>query len=80
MDRLKICMDTLRALAQQSANPNSYLLAEQEIGEYLKSLTASLHDLSSAIDHEAETSQHDIPFWTTMQELVSTLRSNETEQ
>ena len=48
--------------------------------EYLKSLTASLHDLSSAIDHEAETSQHDIPFWTTMQELVSTLRSNETEQ
>ena len=77
MDRLKMCMDTLRTLAQQSANPNCYLLAEQEIGEYLKSLRASLQELSSAIDHEAETSQHYIPFWTTMQEFVSTLRSDD---
>lgn len=80
MDRPKICMDVLRALAQQSANPNCYVLAEQEIGEYLKSPRASLQELSSAIDHEAETSQHDIPFWTTMQEFVSTLRPNEAEQ
>jgi hypothetical protein len=74
MDRLRTCMDTLRALAQQSANPNCYLLAEREIREYLKSPSVSLQELSSAIDREAETSPHYITFWTTMQEFVSTLR------
>jgi hypothetical protein len=75
MDRLKICMDALRAVAQQSADSNWYPLAEREIGEYLKSPMVSLQELSSAIDREAETSQHYVSFWTTMQEFVSTLRS-----
>ena len=33
MDSLKLCIDVLRALALQSANPNSYLLAEREISD-----------------------------------------------
>ena len=81
MDRLGMCMNTLRALAQQSADPSWYLLAERCITEYLRSPGASLQGLASAIDREAETSQTDIGFWTTMQELVSdTLPPNEAEQ
>jgi hypothetical protein len=70
-------MDTLRALAQQSSDPNCYLLAEQRIAELLQGPGASLQALSSAIDREAETSRHYITFWTTMQEFVSTLRPDE---
>jgi hypothetical protein len=77
MDRLRTCMDTVRSLAQQSANPNCYLLAEREIREYLESPKASLQELRCAM---AETSQHYLTFWTTMQEFVSTLRPDETEQ
>jgi len=72
-------MDTLRALAQQSSDPNCYLLAEQRIAEYLQNPGAALEKLSGAIDHEAETSQHYIAFWTTMQEFVSTLRPDRKE-
>jgi hypothetical protein len=42
MDRLRLCMDTLRALAQQSSDPNCYLLAEQRIAELLQGPGASL--------------------------------------
>jgi hypothetical protein len=72
MDHLRTCMDTLRALAQQSSDPNC--LAEQRIAEYLQNPGASLEKLSGAIDHEAETSQYYIAFWTATQEFVSTLR------
>ena len=40
-------------------------------GIFAKPQEASLEKLSGAIDHEAETSQHYIAFWTTMQEFVS---------
>jgi hypothetical protein len=75
MDRLKLCMDALHALSVQSADPNSYELAEREIRQYLQSPEASLQNLRESIDREAETSQVDITFWTTMQEFVGTLRS-----
>ena len=74
MDRLKLCMDALRALSLQSADPNWYLLAEREITQYLQNPEASLQKLSEAIDHEAEISEEYVTFWTTMQELVSDLR------
>jgi hypothetical protein len=80
MDRLTLCMDALRALALQSANSNSYPLAEREIAQYLQSPETSLQKLREAIDREAETSRHYITFWTTMQEFVSTLRTDENEQ
>jgi hypothetical protein len=73
-------MDTLRALAPQSADPDCYLLAERSIAEYLQSPGASLQKLSGAIDRDVEISKTDISFWTTMQEFVSTLPPNETEQ
>jgi hypothetical protein len=77
MDRLKQCMDSLRALSLQSANPNWYPLAEQEIVRYLSDADASLQKLQEAIDREAEASQHDVTFWTTMQEFLSTVRPDE---
>jgi len=77
MDHLKICMDALRALSIQSADPNWYPLAEREIVRYLSGADASLQKLREAIDREAEASQHYVTFWTTMQEFASTLRSNE---
>ena len=76
MDRLKICMDALRAVSLQSANPNWYPLAEREIVQYLNGPDASLQKLQEAIDREAEASQHYVTFWATMQEFVSTVRSN----
>ena len=77
MDRLKLCMDALRALALQSANPNYYPLAEKEISQYLQSSGASLQRLREAIDREAETSLEYVTFWTTMQEFVSRPRADE---
>jgi hypothetical protein len=77
MDRLKLCMDALRALAIQSADPNWYLLAEREITQYLQSPEASPQKLLEAIDREAETSQDYVTFWTTMQELVSDLQPDD---
>ena len=79
MNRLGMCTNTLRALAQQSADPSWYLLAERCITEYLRRPGASLQGLASAIDREAETSQTILAFWTTIQELVGdTLPPNET--
>jgi hypothetical protein len=79
MDNLQTCMDTLRALTQQSADVNGYLLAERCIAQYLRSPGASLENLSGAIDREAETAWTDITFWTTMQEFVGTLPPDEAE-
>ena len=72
MDQLKICMDTLNALARQSSDPNWYYLAEHSVVRYLQTPGSSLQQLSNAIDREAESSQYYIKFWTTMQEFVAT--------
>ena len=72
-----MCMDALRALAIQSADPYWYLLAEREITQYLQSSEASRQKLREAIDREAETSQDYVTFWTTMQELVSDLQPDD---
>jgi hypothetical protein len=77
MDRLRLCMDALRALAVQSADLNWYLLAEREITQYLQSSEALPQELREAIDREAETSQDYVTFWTTMQELVGDLQPDD---
>jgi len=77
MDRLKLCMDVLRALSLQSADPNWYSLAEREIVHYLSGSGASLQNLQDAIDREAEASDNYVTFWTTLQEFVSTVRPDE---
>jgi hypothetical protein len=71
MDRLSLCMEALRALAFQSADPNWYSLAEREVTQYLTSSNASPQKLREAIDREAEAPTDYVTFWTTMQELVS---------
>jgi hypothetical protein len=63
-------MDTLRVMAQRSADPNSCVLAERCIAEYLRTPGAALQKLSSAIDREAEACRRDKTFWNTMQEFV----------
>ena len=73
MGRLKLCMDALRALSLQSADPKWYPLAEREIAQYLQSPDASLQKLSEAIDEEAESTPHYSNFWATMQEFVARL-------
>jgi hypothetical protein len=74
MDRIKICMNVLRALALQSADPNCIVLGEQEITQYLQGSKASLQKLRAAIDREAGTSQQYATFWTTMQKFVDRLQ------
>jgi hypothetical protein len=71
MDTLKQSLNVLRALALQSSDQNVYVLAEQEIAQYLQNPAASLEKLKAAIDKEAATSQQHITFWTTMQEYLS---------
>lgn len=76
MDRLKICMDALRALAQQ-----------QQLGSFGRTKHKGIFANSGrdaakarvAIDQEAETSQHYITFWTTVQEFVYKLQKDEAE-
>jgi len=71
MDRLKQCMDVLRALSIRSADTNWYGLADREIANYLQSSAASLQNLQEAIGREAETSADNVMFWTIMQEVAS---------
>jgi hypothetical protein len=75
MDRLTICMDTLRALARHPDDANRVLVAERRINEYLKgearpALKASLEKLSDAIDREAEPFQGTYHFWIVVQHFV----------
>ena len=70
-------MNVLQILALQSADPNSYLLAEREISGYLQSPDASLEKLNEAIDRKAEASRVHNEFWTKMQEFVSRERPSE---
>jgi hypothetical protein len=77
MNRLKLCMDALRALALQSSEPSCYPFAENAVAQYVKSPGASLQKLREAIDHEAQGSQQYVGFWTAMQEYVSRPRHND---
>jgi len=77
MDRLQQCMNVLHILAQQSADANSYVLAEREIGEYLKGPGASLEKLNEEIDRKAGTGRVCTEFWTAMQEFVSRAQLDE---
>jgi hypothetical protein len=71
VDRLKLCMDALRALALQSNEPGCYPFAENAIAQYIKAPGASLQKLREAVDREAESSQEDVAFWSAMHEYVS---------
>jgi hypothetical protein len=66
MDEL---FQTLRVFAKKPNNPNCVFLGELRILEYLKSPTASLQKLSSAIDEEVQT-QGDNGFWIKMHKLI----------
>jgi hypothetical protein len=56
MDRLQLCMEELRRLAKETEDPNSVILAEQAINDYLQNeidaLRAALERISKAIDDE----------------------------
>ena len=67
MDQLKSCMDALRLLAKLSADPNTYLLGERSIVEYLESAGASKQKLIDEIDREAD--EGNKTFWITMREF-----------
>ena len=63
-------MNVLNILALQSADPNSFVLAEREMSEYLKSPGASLEKLNEEIDRKAETTRICTEFWKSMQEFL----------
>ena len=74
MDRLKMCMDALRALARPPESAACVPLAERRIKEYLQAeaatLRTSLDRLSDEIDKEAEPFRGTNHFWIVMQEFV----------
>jgi hypothetical protein len=61
MDRLRLCLETLRRLAKETEDPNCVVLAEREINGYLQNeidaLRAALERLGKAIDEEARKGQ-----------------------
>jgi hypothetical protein len=65
-NRLRMCMDALRVLADHPASEiNRILLGEQYINEYLRTIDASPERLAEAINATGED-----PFWITMREYV----------
>jgi len=66
-------LQSLRFFAQRPNDPNGIVLCELRIREYLKTPTASLQRLGSAIDAEIKACQGDSRFWIKMQMLVSSL-------
>jgi hypothetical protein len=60
MDRLK-SMDALRRLAKEADDPNSVVLAERTINDYLKpeidALKAAIERIGNAIDEQAAKGQ-----------------------
>ena len=66
-------LQTLRFFAQRPNDPNGIVLCERRIRDYLKTLTASLQKLGSAIDEELKAYQGDNRFWIKMQKLVQSL-------
>ena len=73
-------MDALRLLATQQS-PNSVLLAERRINEYLQAEAATprtaLDRLSDAIDREAEPFRGTYHFWIVVQHFVRSKRSGD---
>ena len=72
-DTLKICIDALRALAMQSHDPDSQVLAEKVINNYLReeadALSVSLERIGKSIDAEAD--EKDLrEDWSPMQDYV----------
>ena len=61
MDRLRLCLETLRRLAKETEDPSCVVLAEREINDYLQNeidaLRAALERLGKAIDEEARKGQ-----------------------
>ena len=61
MDRLRLCLETLRRLAKETEDPSCVVLAEREISDYLQNeidaLRAALERLGRAIDEEARKGQ-----------------------
>ena len=61
MDRLRLCLETLRRLAKETEDPSCVVLAEREINDYLQNeidaLRAALERLGRAIDEEARKGQ-----------------------
>ena len=57
MDRLNVSMDVLRRLVKEADDPNSVVLAERAINDYLKpeidALKAAIERVGKAIDEEA---------------------------
>ena len=66
-------LQTLRFFAQRPNDPNGIVLCELRIRDYLKTPTASLQKLGSAIDEELKACQGDNRFWIKMQKLESGL-------
>ena len=66
-------LQTLRFFAQRPNDPNCVVLGELRIRDYLKSPTASLQRVRSAIDEEIKACQGDNRFWIKMQKLVHSL-------
>jgi hypothetical protein len=64
-------LQALRFFAKRPNDPNSVLLGELRIREYLRDdPAASLERLSSAIDEEVQACHGDNRFWLKMQKLV----------
>ena len=61
MDRLQLCMEELRRLANETEDLDCVILAEQAINDYLKNeinaLRAALERIGKAIDDEARMGQ-----------------------
>jgi hypothetical protein len=66
-------LQSLRFFAQRPNDPNGIVLCELRIRDYLKTPTASLQKLGSAIDEEIKACQSDSRFWIKMQKLVHSL-------
>ena len=61
MDRLQLCMEELRRLANETEDLDCVILAEQAINDYLKNeidaLRAALERIGKTIDEEAREGQ-----------------------
>jgi hypothetical protein len=63
-------LQALRFLAKKPNDPNSVLLGELGIRDYLKGPTASLQRLNAAIDGEVKACHGDKVFWIPIQKFV----------
>jgi hypothetical protein len=63
-------LQALRFLANKPNDPNSVLLGELRIRDYLKGPTASAQRLDAAIDEEVKASHGDKFFWVAIQKFV----------